>query len=142
MRARAWPTRLTGVVWLADDADARDIFEIALEESDSSFSLTAIASSLKALEALSAGNTVPDFIFLDLNMPLLSGKECLREIRNIDTLEHVPVVIYSTSSYIKDIEETKMLGANHFLSKTPDIRRLSEILSELFSGKDLPYELS
>ena len=125
-----------------DDADDRDIFEIALEESDSPFSLTAIDSSLKALEALSAGSTVPDFIFLDLNMPLLSGKECLREIRNIDTLEHVPVVIYSTSSYIKDIEETKMLGANHFLSKTPDIRRLSEILSELFSGKDLPYELS
>ncbi len=125
-----------------DDADDRDIFEIALEESDSPFSLTAIDSSLKALEALSAGNTVPDFIFLDLNMPLVSGKECLREIRSIDALEHVPVVIYSTSSYIKDIEETKMLGANHFLSKTPDIRRLSEILSELFSGKDLPYELS
>src|SRR5688500_16940478 len=105
-------------VVIDDDPDDREIFEIALEESDSPFTLTAIGSGLKALEMLSAGNTIPDYIFLDLNMPLLSGKDCLREIRNIDGLKKVPVVIFSTSSYSKDIEETKMLGANHFLSKT------------------------
>ena len=125
-----------------DDADDRDIFEIALGESDSQFSLTALDSGQKALEMLSTGNNVPDYIFLDLNMPLLSGKECLSEIRNINGLDKVPVVIYSTSSYSKDIEDTKMLGANHFLTKTPDIRRLSEILKEIFSGRELPYELT
>lgn len=75
-------------------------------------------------------------------MPLLSGKECLQEIRKVSVLNQTPVIIYSTSSYHLDIEETKEYGATHFLTKTPDIDRLSAILEELFSETALTYELT
>lgn len=125
-----------------DDADDREIFEIALEATGYSCCLQQADNGIKALKMLNSGENTPEFIFLDLNMPLLSGKNCLQEIRKIEGLKKVPVVIYSTSSYSKDIEETREMGANHFMSKTPNIKRLTEILSDIFAGRQLPYELS
>jgi len=127
-----------------DDPDDRELFEIALENSGHPFNLLPLSSGSKALEIftdIEAGD-IPDYIFLDLNMPLLSGKECLQEIRKVSVLHITPVIIYSTSSYHLDIAETKEYGATHFLTKTPDIDRLSVILGKLFSKTALPYELS
>jgi len=126
-----------------DDPDDRELFEMALENSKIPFYLTSFDSGLKALELLinTSADAIPDYIFLDLNMPLLSGKECLQEIRKLPEFKKTPVIMYSTSSYHIDIEETREFGANHFLTKTPDIDRLSVILEELFSTNDLPYIL-
>lgn len=60
---------------------------------------------------------LPDFIFLDLNMPRLSGKQCLVEIKKLDHLRSIPVIIYSTSNHPQDKEQTKQLGAFGFLHK-------------------------
>lgn len=125
-----------------DDIDDRDFFQIALEISDLPFRLTTAGNGITALELLSQDSYLPDFIFLDLNMPLLSGKECLSAIRELPKLQDVPLVIFSTSSYHKDIEETKELGATYFLSKTSDIDRLAVILNDVLTGKELPYVLS
>lgn len=125
-----------------DDADDREFFEIALESSNLPYKLTTAENGVKALEMLSSREDMPDFIFLDLNMPLLSGKECLAAIREMDKLENTPVIIFSTSSYHVDIDETKELGATYFLSKTADIDKLSVILGKVLSGKELPYVLS
>lgn len=125
-----------------DDADDRDFFEIALQDCGQPFHYTPVNSGTRALELLEEGSTVPDFIFLDLNMPLLSGKECLQIIRDRQHLQQVPVIIYSTSSYHKDIEETQQLGATHFLTKSADIDVLTGILNDIFSGRELPYLLA
>jgi len=125
-----------------DDADDRDFFEIALEDCGHAYQLTPLSSGIRALELLKDTNIAPDFIFLDLNMPLLSGKECLQSIRGVEHLQHIPVIIYSTSSYYKDIEETQQLGATFFLTKSADIDSLSRILGEIFTGKQLPFVLA
>lgn len=125
-----------------DDADDRELFDIALQNSNQPYRLTPVESGNKALEILAKDSNVPDFIFLDLNMPRLSGKECLAAIRQMPNLNNVAVIIYSTSSHIKDIEETKDLGANYFLSKTADLDRLSTILSDVLAKKSLPFVLN
>lgn len=125
-----------------DDDDDRELFDIALQNSNQPYRLTPVESGNKALEILAVDRNVPDFIFLDLNMPLLSGKECLAAIRQMPNLKNVAIIIYSTSSYIKDIEETKDLGANYFLSKTADLDRLSAILADILTQKKLPFVLS
>src|SRR5690348_12426970 len=90
-----------------DDPDDREIFGIALEEVDKVCRYITTENGIEALELLEDSTSIPDFIFLDLNMPLMDGKECLREIKKIPHLNRVPVIIYSTSSYEKDVEDTK-----------------------------------
>jgi CheY-like chemotaxis protein len=76
---------------------------------------------------------VPDFIFLDLNMPRLNGKECLVEIKKLSRYAHVPIIIYSTSSHHKDIQEIMQSGASYFLTKPTRISELCDKLQDIFS---------
>ncbi|MDP9230217.1 MAG: response regulator, partial [Bacteroidota bacterium] len=57
-------------------------------------------------------------------------------------LSHIPVIIYTTSSHRKDIEETKQLGAAHFLIKPSSIASLTQILSGIFQQQSLPFSLN
>ena len=70
---------------------------------------------------------VPDLIFLDLNMPNKTGRECLEMIRREARLKTIPVVIYSTSSSPKDIDETFEGGANLYVRKPYSFKELQLI---------------
>lgn len=125
-----------------DDPDDREIFALALEEVDKSCRLVTAKSGGEAIELLKNDPTfVPNFIFLDLNMPLMDGKECLSELKKIDHINRTPIIIFSTSSYDKDVEDTKRLGASYFLTKPSSIKALTNFLIEIFKNKGLPYFL-
>jgi CheY-like chemotaxis protein len=70
----------------------------------------------------------PQILFLDLNMPIKSGKECLDEIRSDDKLLHLPVAIYSTSASRRDIDETYDKGADVYITKPCDYKELKKII--------------
>jgi CheY-like chemotaxis protein len=76
---------------------------------------------------------VPDFIFLDLNMPKLNGKECLVEIKKLPKYAEVPIIIYTTSSNQRDKQEIMQLGAHYFLTKPTRISELCSSLLDIFS---------
>jgi CheY-like chemotaxis protein len=76
---------------------------------------------------------VPDYIFLDLNMPKLNGKECLIEIKKLPKYANVPIIIYTTSSSQKDKQEIMDLGAQYFLTKPTRISELCSCLLDIFS---------
>jgi len=82
-----------------------------------------------AVRKLSDENFNPDFIFLDLNMPMMNGRECLREIRRMKHLKQKPVYIYTTSSADEDKTELAKLGATGFITKPASIPVLVEILT-------------
>src|SRR5262245_58002097 len=88
-----------------DDEDDISLFKEAVGKIDSGVTCYSAINAQQALVTLNNGMDKPDIIFLDLNMPGVSGKECLREIRKTDKLKAVPVAIYTTSSFQKDIEE-------------------------------------
>jgi CheY-like chemotaxis protein len=126
-----------------DDDDDREVFIMALEDVDTVHKCVTAINGKDALQKLTENETfIPDFIFLDLNMPIMNGKQCLEEIKKIPKLFSVPVIIYTTSSYEKDINETKQLGAAHFLIKPYQISRLSKILSNLFQKQTLSFSLN
>src|SRR6187402_3499713 len=94
---------LRNIILTDDDADDCSLFSEALREIYADISLTIINDGVSLMKKLD--HTVPpppEVIFLDLNMPLKNGLECLQEIRNTPKLSDIPVVIYSTSSN-KDI---------------------------------------
>lgn len=120
-----------------DDEDDKEIFFIALAEANPKVHCFTADDGIQALTMLKDESFVPDYIFLDLNMPLMSGKECLAEIRKRKHLDQTPVIIYSTSASQKDVQETHELGASGFITKPPLLGALIEKLVEVFEEQSV-----
>ena len=119
-----------------DDIDDQEIFLLALEEVNTSVTCNTASRCTEALELLSS-EAIPDFIFLDLNMPGMDGKEFLREIKKDEKLSQIPVVIYSTSSDPKDLRITRELGAFDYIIKQSSIVSLRKILEKFFNRQQI-----
>jgi DNA-binding response OmpR family regulator len=117
------------IMIIDDDDDDRDIFCEAVTSIDSSIKTIQCREGEIALQHLEKKKTSPpDFIFLDLNMPRVNGKQCLEKIKRLRHLQDVPVIIYSTSKYEKDIKEVMRLGASTFLTKPS---RMSDLVKSI-----------
>lgn len=117
-----------------DDIDDQDLFIEAVNEVDNSIECVSASDCEEALDLLKNKKIdKPDMIFLDLNMPRLNGKQCLAELKKESHLRDIPVIIYSTSSEKRDIEETSRLGAAHFLTKPNKFEELCKALSFVMS---------
>jgi CheY-like chemotaxis protein len=74
---------------------------------------------------------LPDFIFSDINMPVMDGIECLSQIRNNPGTKHIPVVMLTTDRRKRELAHG--LGATAFLKKSSAIRMLSRGLEEIIN---------
>ena len=117
-----------------DDVDDQELFIEAVNEVDDSIECLSASNCEEALDLLKNKKiSMPDMIFLDLNMPRLNGKQCLAELKKQAHLADIPVIIYSTSSEKRDIEETTRLGAAHFLTKPNKFEELCKAISFVVS---------
>jgi CheY-like chemotaxis protein len=66
----------------------------------------------------------PGLILLDLNLPGTDGREVLAMIKKSATLKTIPVIVLSTSSNPKDIEDCYQSGVNSYMLKPMDINEL------------------
>ena len=116
-----------------DDIDDQEIFTLVLKSVNPSITCITANDGIEAITKLTAEETFnPDFIFLDLNMPRMDGKECLQEIKKIDRLIRVPVIIYSTSTEQNDVLVTRALGASGYLEKQSSVAELRNRLAHFF----------
>lgn len=113
-----------------DDDDDQEIFLTALESLSDTVGYTAVSDAADALKRLGAGELRADLIFLDLNMPGMTGQQFLTEIKKKDDLKNIPVIIFSTSSHKDTIRETKEAGAYDFITKPDKFDDLITILSK------------
>ena len=121
------------IVLADDDNDDRELFKEAVEEAALNINLDFAEDGRCLLNLLNNEKHIPDLIFLDLNMPHKNGMECLAEIRKNINLKNVPVIIYSTSSSIKDIDESYNLGANLYVKKPSSFNELKTITGKVLS---------
>lgn len=117
-----------------DDIDDHEIFKSALAKVDEDLALLTATNGYEALNVLSTASTLPDYIFVDLNMPRMGGLQFLKEIKQTETLKNIPVIIYSTSSNPSDIDKTKQLGAVSFITKPSRFSDLCNILQSLITS--------
>src|SRR6188768_3557680 len=94
-----------------DDPEDIQLFAEALLEIDESINCVEAYNGLEALKVLKRNSFLPNYIFLDINMPLMNGRKCLEEIKSNPNYNHIPVIIYSTTTDVKQIEEFRKLGA-------------------------------
>lgn len=107
-----------------DDTDDRFFFKEALRKMLSSVECLEANDGIEAIELLRKAEQLPTFIFLDLNMPRMDGRECLKQLKRDDKLKHIPVIMYSTSFSEESINELYELGASRFLNKPTDMNKL------------------
>lgn len=121
---------MTRILIVDDDEDNRDLFCEAVRQLDSSIECTRAKDGEEALEILKSGKVYkPDFIFLDLNMPRVNGGQFLIEFNKSKEFRHIPVIIYTTSKRKEDQEDTKKLGAVHFITKPNKLSDLYKAIS-------------
>ena len=107
-----------------DDPDDAITFCETLKELDPHVEFTMLTNGDEALEFLRSNELLPALIVLDLNMPKMSGKQFLAALKSDNRLSPIPVVIYTTSSAQRDIDDTAQLGAAHFITKPNDLKIL------------------
>jgi CheY-like chemotaxis protein len=115
-----------------DDADDKQLFIESAKEVNANIHCITASDGQEALKYLrDENNPLPDFIFLDLRMPRIGGKQCLEEIRKDNRLINIPIFIYTTSRDDRDSIELKKAGAVHFISKPDDPTEVYYLLSTL-----------
>ncbi|MEZ6047397.1 MAG: response regulator [Planctomycetaceae bacterium] len=73
----------------------------------------------------------PDLILLDLNMPIMDGREVLAEIVADKVLCQFPVVILTTSAEEQDLLETYRLRCSSYIVKPVDFIQFQRVVEEL-----------
>ena len=73
----------------------------------------------------------PDVVVLDLMMPKMHGYTLIQKIRNDPDLGHVRILVTSSKTYSSDIERTRRLGADRYLSKPYDLQEFWATIAEL-----------
>ncbi len=117
-----------------DDEDDRLLFSEALKEIDPAIKCIMAKNGEEALFLLKDGLfELPDYIFLDINMPVMNGLKCLAEIKKTDSLKHIPVVVYSTAARQEYVNECRQLGAIDFFIKPPQFALLTQYLRSVLT---------
>lgn len=127
-------------VLLADDSEAdRQLIEEAIQEAGVPVTLYTVDDGEEAIEYLrhegrysnGQDSPRPQFILLDINMPIKDGRETLREIRADADLCRIPVIVMSTTAESTEVDRMYALGANSFIAKPDTFTNLVTIMGAL-----------
>jgi CheY-like chemotaxis protein len=113
-----------------DDDDDSFLFREALQQISPESHLIVASNGMELTHAIQSYTPQPDIIFLDMNMPVKNGLECLEEIRSTQGFEKIPVVILSTSVAQYLWESAYKGGANLYIQKPTSFDGLVEILTK------------
>ncbi len=134
------PEKKTLIILMADDdADDRLLTEEALVESRVLNELHFVENGVELLEYLHGKGKysdreqfpLPGLILLDLNMPLMDGREALENIKKDPVLKRIPVVILTTSKIEEDMLKGYDLGAASYITKPVTFDVLVDLMRAL-----------
>lgn len=134
-------SKSTHILFSDDDTDDALLFTQAADLLTSPI-LLSFAEDGEQLMRFLEKEMLPDMIFLDLNMPVKNGFECLKEIRSDKKLDWLPVIVYTTSDSRNDIQACYDLRANLYVVKPTSfesiIKTLKKIVAIDFKKQALP----
>ncbi len=109
------------ILYAEDDEDDYEFFRDALKEIPLETQLTHVKDGSELMELLK-NPLEHDILFLDINMPLKNGYQCVTEIRANQKFNNLPIVIFTTTSAEGIIKWLHDLGANLFIKKPTDAK--------------------
>ncbi|MBA4166218.1 MAG: response regulator [Chitinophagaceae bacterium] len=122
----------THILFSDDDTDDALLFTQAADLITSPILLSFAEDGEQLMRYLSK-EMLPDMIFLDLNMPVKNGIECLSEIRSDKKLDWLPVIVYTTSDNSRDIDTCFELKANLYVVKPTSFESIIKTLKKILT---------
>jgi two-component system, response regulator len=127
------------ILLVEDNRDDEELTLRALRKNNISNDIVVARNGVEALDYLFAEgiylgrnlSLMPQVVFLDLNLPKLSGLEVLRRIRADDRTKLLPVVILTSSNEDRDRIEGYGLRANSYVRKPVDFNQFMEVSRQL-----------
>ena len=118
-----------------DDQDDVVIFELAIKEVNKEYKIPVYMRHAKDGEVLFIllKESIPDILFLDINLPCKDGLSCIREIRKNKRYDGLPVIMYTAHKHENKIEEAFRNGANYYVVKSNTVPELAEKLKKICS---------
>lgn len=115
------------ILCIDDDPDDTEFFCEAIMAVSPEAKCVTANDGLSALKVLRS-EVLPDIIFLDINMPRMSGREVLMQIKKSYKLSQIPIIIYSTTILPRDVDNFRNLGAHDVLAKYIKLKDLCDAL--------------
>src|SRR3954468_2631058 len=104
---------LLRILYIDDDLDDHEIFGEVLKEINPDAKVTYLLNARNILDHLKP--PLPNIIFLDYNLPIINGIECLKQIRSKKEYDDIPIIFYSI--YSDKVMHAHENGANSFIVK-------------------------
>jgi CheY-like chemotaxis protein len=120
------------VLYADDDTDDLQLVQDAFAEFANEVEVVTVSDggqALSFLEKLEASDRLPCLIILDVNMPVIDGKQVLKQLRTMDRFTEVPVVLFTTSSLPADKDFADRYKAG-FITKPLHYRQMEQITDE------------
>lgn len=118
------------VLMIDDDKEDQEIFQHELKKFASAIKFLSAYSGEEGIAILNKNRI--DYIFLDINMPLMNGIDVLKLIKNDEHLKNIPIIIFSTSDGRAYKKMALNLGAASYFTKPTSINGLYKIFQQVF----------
>jgi CheY-like chemotaxis protein len=123
------------VFLIDDDPDDLQFMKDALNRVDSTILHVSFLYPEEAIKLLTKELIVlPDHIFIDMNMPKLTGEDCLRQLRTNNRFLAVPIIVYSTSMPKEVSDRLLKAGANYTFAKPNTEKEYTVMLGSIILG--------
>ena len=123
------------IFYADDDSEDCEIFADAIKAVVEQSEITCLSNGVELFQKLKNAIPLPQYLFIDLNMPVHSGVDCLKEIKDIPLYKNIMIVIVSTSASPEDVQSAFANGASYFISKPSSIAEYEILLSKVFNKK-------
>ncbi len=124
------------VLLVEDDLDDVFLVEQSLKENDFSVDMHHVPNGQACLEYLyemvdSKSDEMPDVVLLDLNMPVLDGRETMAKIAADEKLRHLPVLVLTTSTDEEEVLNMYKLRCSSYIQKSVDFSEFHKTIQQI-----------
>jgi len=120
------------ILWADDDYDDLQMMREVLAKKNRDFKIEEVHNGREALDFLEQSSELPCLIILDINMPVLDGKETLSILKNTEKYNNIPVVMFTTSESELDKIYCSRLNTE-MVTKPPTFNTLTTVVEKLLN---------
>ena len=126
------------LLYAEDDLDDFESLVDALEQLTDKYQIVNAKNGTEVISMLQNDFSEhhPSVVILDLNMPLMDGKEVLAWMKSEEEFRHIPVMVFTTSSREEDVRMCQSHKCTFFRKPTlyRDLLHVAQIIFDMSNG--------